>query len=44
MLLRLIQGLSRLFGKRLELCCPGGVRNEIVDRFRREGPHFGRLR
>ena len=36
--------LAGIFGKRLELCCPGGVRNELVDRLRREGLHFGRLR
>lgn len=41
---RLFPALAGLFGKRLELCCSGGARNEAVDRVRREGLHFGRLR
>jgi hypothetical protein len=41
---RFIRKLSRLFARPLELCCPGGVRNETVERLRREGLHFGRLR
>jgi hypothetical protein len=41
---RFVRILSGLFGKRRELCCPGGIGNETVDQFRREGLHFGRLR
>lgn len=36
--------LAGLFGKRLELCCPGGARNPAVEQLRRDGLHFGRLR
>lgn len=36
--------LAEIFGKRLELCCPGGRRNAVVDQARSEGLHFGRLR
>lgn len=41
---RLFPALAGLFGKRLELCCPGGVRSETVEQLRRDGLHFGRLR
>ncbi len=40
----LFEIMSRLFARPLELCCPGGARNEAVERLRREGIHFGRLR
>ena len=42
--LRSVPLLAGIFGKRLELCCPGGVPNEAVAQLRREGLHFGRLR
>ncbi len=42
--LYLVEIMSRLFAKPLELCCPGGARNEAVERLRRDGLHFGRLR
>ncbi len=42
--LYLVEILSRLFAKPLELCCPRGARNEAVERLRRVGLHFGRLR
>ena len=41
---RLPPALAGLFGKPLQLCCPGGVRNALVDQTRSEGLHFGRLR
>jgi hypothetical protein len=44
LLIRAVPVLAGLFGKRLELCCPGGARNASVDALKREGLHFGRLR
>lgn len=36
--------LAGIFGKRVALCCPGGVPNLLVEQFRGEGLHLGRLR
>jgi len=47
MLATLNRALDRLLpriGAPLELCCPGRVRNEAVERVRHEGVHWGRLR
>jgi hypothetical protein len=41
---RMFPTWAGLFGKKLELCCPGGVPNKAVDQSRRDGLHFGRLR